>query len=48
MQISAEAGQERKVYAPEAVELLVASHWPGNMRQLYNVVRQNVALAPRA
>src|SRR6187399_785335 len=45
-QISAEAGQERKVYAPEAVELLVASHWPGNIRQLYNVVRQNVALAP--
>ena len=46
VQISAEAGQERKVYAPEAVELLVASHWPGNIRQLYNVVRQNVALSP--
>ena len=46
VQISAEAGNERKVYAPEAVELLVASHWPGNVRQLYNVVRQNVALSP--
>ena len=46
VQISAEAGNERKVYAPEAVELLVASHWPGNVRQLYNVVRQNVALPP--
>ena len=45
-QISAEGSQERKVYAPEAVELLVASHWPGNIRQLYNVVRQNVALSP--
>jgi len=44
-QLAAE-GQERKVYAPEAVELLVASHWPGNVRQLYNVVRQNVALSP--
>jgi two-component system response regulator GlrR len=44
--ISAEANQERKVYAPEAVELLVASHWPGNIRQLYNIVRQNVALSP--
>ena len=46
VQISAEAANERKVYAPEAVELLVASHWPGNVRQLYNVVRQNVALSP--
>jgi two-component system response regulator GlrR len=46
VQIATEAGQERKVYAPEAVELLVASHWPGNVRQLYNVVRQNVALSP--
>ena len=46
VQIAAESGQVRKVYAPEAVELLVASHWPGNIRQLYNVVRQNVALSP--
>jgi two-component system response regulator GlrR len=46
VQIAAESSQERKVYAPEAVELLVASHWPGNIRQLYNVVRQNVALSP--
>jgi two-component system response regulator GlrR len=46
VQLAAETNQERKVYAPEAVELLVASHWPGNVRQLYNVVRQNVALSP--
>ncbi len=45
-QIAAESARERKVYAPEAVELLVASQWPGNIRQLYNVVRQNVALSP--
>jgi two-component system response regulator GlrR len=44
-QIAKEAGQERKVYAPEAVELLVTAEWPGNIRQLYNVVRQNVALS---
>jgi two-component system response regulator GlrR len=44
-QISREAGQERKVYAPEAVEMLVMAEWPGNIRQLYNVVRQNVALS---
>ena len=45
-QVAAESGLERKVYAPEAVELLVANDWPGNIRQLYNVVRQNVALSP--
>ncbi len=44
-QIANEAEQERKVYAPEAVELLVTAEWPGNIRQLYNVVRQNVALS---
>ena len=44
-QIAQEAGQERKVYAPEAVELLVTAEWPGNIRQLYNIVRQNVALS---
>ena len=45
-QVAEESGMERKVYAPEAVELLVANHWPGNIRQLYNTVRQNVALSP--
>ena len=44
-QIAAEADQERKVYAPEAVEMLVTAEWPGNIRQLHNVVRQNVALS---
>ncbi|MDH3748030.1 MAG: sigma 54-interacting transcriptional regulator [Gammaproteobacteria bacterium] len=43
--IAREAGQERKVYAPEAVEMLVTAEWPGNVRQLFNVVRQNVALS---
>jgi two-component system response regulator GlrR len=45
IQIAREADQERKVYAPEAVELLVTAEWPGNIRQLYNIVRQNVALS---
>ena len=44
-QIAKEMNQERKVYAPEAVEMLVTAEWPGNIRQLYNVVRQNVALS---
>ncbi len=43
--IAREAEQERKVYAPEAVEMLVTAEWPGNIRQLSNVVRQNVALS---
>ena len=41
--ISKESG-ERRIYAPEAVELLATAEWPGNVRQLQNVVRQNVAL----
>ncbi|MEJ2604069.1 MAG: sigma 54-interacting transcriptional regulator [Gammaproteobacteria bacterium] len=43
--VARETEGERKVYAPEAVEMLVTAEWPGNIRQLYNVVRQNVALA---
>ncbi|OGA44933.1 MAG: two-component system response regulator GlrR [Betaproteobacteria bacterium RIFCSPLOWO2_12_FULL_62_13] len=31
-------------FAPEAMELLVGAAWPGNVRQLYNVVEQSVAL----
>ncbi len=44
-QIARDSDLERKVYAPEAVEMLVTAEWPGNIRQLYNVVRQNVALS---
>jgi len=40
------AGDERRVYAPEALELLTAADWPGNVRQLRNIVERNVALAP--
>ncbi len=43
-QIAQESGV-RKIYAPEAVELLATADWPGNIRQLQNVVRQNVALS---
>jgi two-component system, NtrC family, response regulator GlrR len=32
-------------FAPEALELMVSASWPGNVRQLYNVVEQSVALA---
>ena len=43
----ADRDRERvKVYAPEAMERMVAARWPGNVRQLDNVVEQHVALAP--
>jgi two-component system response regulator GlrR len=32
-------------FSPEAMELLLAAPWPGNVRQLLNVVEQTVALA---
>ena len=31
--------------SPEAMQLLVSAPWPGNVRQLLNVVEQAVALA---
>lgn len=41
-----ERGAARRVYSPEAMEILVAAAWPGNIRQLFNVIEQNVALSP--
>ncbi|HLQ85747.1 MAG TPA: sigma 54-interacting transcriptional regulator [Salinisphaeraceae bacterium] len=42
----APANVQPKVYAPEAMELLMRASWPGNIRQLANVVEQNAALTP--
>lgn len=42
----AECGAPRRVFSPEAMELLVTAAWPGNVRQLFNVVEQTVALSP--
>ncbi|HLX81335.1 MAG TPA: sigma 54-interacting transcriptional regulator [Burkholderiales bacterium] len=35
----------RVALSPEAMELLVAAQWPGNVRQLLNVIEQAVALS---
>jgi two-component system response regulator GlrR len=35
----------RLAFSPEAMQLLVSAPWPGNVRQLLNVVEQAVALA---
>ena len=38
----------RKIYSPEAVEFLATADWPGNIRQLQAVVRQNTTIAQTA
>lgn len=43
-QITASTGQ-RSIFPPEALELLATADWPGNVRQLQNLVRQAVAMA---
>lgn len=46
LQVNAEkSGQGRKKFSPEALALLVAAPWPGNIRQLQNVVAQTHVLA---
>ncbi|HMH18534.1 MAG TPA: sigma 54-interacting transcriptional regulator [Burkholderiales bacterium] len=37
-------GKDVKAFAPEALEVLLAAPWPGNVRQLVNVIEQVVAL----
>ena len=44
--MAARYGREKASFAPEALELLGKAKWPGNVRQLYNVVEQSVALCP--
>jgi len=41
---AARYGKDVRAFAPEALELLLAASWPGNVRQLVNVVEQVVAL----
>ncbi len=38
-------GRRMEGFSPEALEQLVSAPWPGNVRQLYNVVEQVVTLA---
>ncbi len=46
--LAASRQKEPKTFSPEAMELLVAAPWPGNVRQLQNVVEQTVALSTSA
>jgi two-component system response regulator GlrR len=40
-----EPGGDQKIYSTEAIELLATADWPGNVRQLFDLVKQNVALS---
>jgi two-component system, NtrC family, response regulator GlrR len=40
-----EPGGEKKIYSPKAIELLATTDWPGNVRQLFDLVKRNIALA---
>lgn len=38
-------GRRASSFAPDAMQVLLASSWPGNVRQLYNVVERSLALS---
>lgn len=44
LQIAAKYGKSITGFAPDALEALATAAWPGNVRQLYNVVEQSCAL----
>jgi len=43
--ISTQTGKKINGFAPEAMEILLTAPWPGNIRQLRNVIEQSVALS---
>jgi len=44
--LAREAGRPAPTFAPRTLERLAAMDWPGNIRQLRNVVHRMIALAP--
>jgi two-component system response regulator GlrR len=44
-QLAEKHGQPRRHFSPDAMERLISASWPGNVRQLYNVVEQLVILS---
>jgi two-component system, NtrC family, response regulator GlrR len=42
---ASEPGGQKKIYSPKAIELLATTDWPGNVRQLFDLVKKNVALS---
>jgi two-component system response regulator GlrR len=43
--LSGQYQKEVNAFSPDAMEMLIAAPWPGNIRQLYNVAEQVVALS---
>jgi len=44
--VAARNSKDMRGFAPDALELMLTAPWPGNVRQLINVVEQVVALSP--
>lgn len=44
-QLAVRYNKPARTFAPDAMELLVNASWPGNVRQLLNVVEQTIALS---
>ncbi|MDX2316765.1 MAG: sigma 54-interacting transcriptional regulator [Gammaproteobacteria bacterium] len=44
-QLARDTGNTKR-FSPGAMELLVSAEWPGNVRQLFNLVEKTAALAP--
>ncbi len=40
-----EPGGQRPIYTPKAIELLATTDWPENVRQLFDLVKRNMALS---
>ncbi len=43
-ELNVSSGRKVRAFAPDAMELLMTASWPGNIRQLKNVVEQSFAL----
>jgi two-component system response regulator GlrR len=41
-------GGSEKIYSPAAIQLLATTDWPGNVRQLFDIVKKNVELSKGA
>jgi two-component system, NtrC family, response regulator GlrR len=44
--IAKRTGEMTKQISPQGQQLLLQYHWPGNIRQLHNIIEQVVALSP--
>ncbi len=43
-QLAQQYHKDIRGFSPETMELMIQAHWPGNVRQLQNVIEQSIAL----